>query len=85
MLVRVDWVKQGTINWGQAWVERHGQTRSRIPGLDDHISFVNHDLQRNGYPRVEKSSDGSLVIDVPDSGQTPIVADILGYHGFVIR
>ena len=85
MLVQVEWVREGEVMWSQGWVERNGQTRSHIPGLDDHISFANYDLQRKGYPSVEKTTDGSLVIDVTPLTDRGVLSEIIGYHGFVLR
>lgn len=84
MLVEVEWVRQGQIRWGEGWVEQHGHTMTRAPGLDDHISFVNFDLQNNGFPYVEKRANGSLVIEVALSANRSLLGEILGYHGFIV-
>lgn len=83
--VQMDWVRQGQLKWGEGWVAQHGYTRSHEPDLDDHISFVNHDLEANGFPRVERRSDQSLVMELPDSVDRDALGSILGYHGFTAR
>ena len=76
-----------------------GHTRSRVPGLDDHISFANYDLTREGLPLVQRDSEGVfLEIESSSESATPEKAGIpdvfwssalrimpvLAYHGFAL-
>ena len=56
------WVRHGKIHWGEGWVEQRGPVRSRIPGLDDHVSFINHDLRQNNLPPMEQDNRGQLFV-----------------------
>lgn len=81
----VIWTAQGDVRWEPWWVERYGHTRSRIPDLEDHLSFVNFDLSRNGYRTVTRDERGRLVINErPSLHQlgVPSIELILEKHGF---
>ena len=81
--LQVTWEKQGIIHWEYWWVQRHGEVLERIPGLKDHISFANYDLQRNKCPRMVLGTNALEIRDVPDD-KLAVVGQILDYHGFRI-
>ena len=81
--VLVDWVKQGAIHWEDWWVKDHGYALDRIPGLKDHISFANYDLERNGCPIITLNGKQLELKDVPDD-KIMVVYQILDYHGFKV-
>jgi hypothetical protein len=82
--VGVAWSEDGSINWENWWVRRHGHTRTRLPGESDHVSFVNFDLLRNGLPRLATDGDGFLCIDVTQRDYHNAVY-WLEYHGFRVE
>lgn len=79
----VAWKRQGTVTWEPGFE----QTRSRIPGLDDHIGFANYDLRYGGLPEIHKDPSGDLFIDLPiglahDNSMRRKIVSILSEHGF---
>jgi hypothetical protein len=77
------WVKQGTIHWEEWWVKRHGETLKKVPGLQNHVSFANYDLNRSGCPPVVLEDDKLEIHNVPLS-KLDVVQQIIEYHGFQI-
>jgi hypothetical protein len=65
MEVRVEWSRQGRVHWEQHWLDEHGPVRSRIPDLNDHMSFVNYDLRHNGHREVTEDDAGLLWLEIP--------------------
>lgn len=65
MLQRLNlkWANQGDVHWQKDWTTRHGYTRTHIPGLAEHVSFANYDLQRAGLPQIEQGSQGELYVE----------------------
>lgn len=96
----VTWEKQGQVRWNDDWIEARGYTRSHVPNLDDHLGFVNYDLNRQGLPSVRREG-GGLVIDVDlvrvsglpanagplilHSRAVARIQPILEYHGFRLK
>lgn len=67
------WEKQGNVRWEDWWIDRQGKTRTRVPGLDDHIGFLRYDLANhtarsfNGVAvswRLDIRSDGMWLVMV---------------------
>lgn len=81
--VPVTWASDGTVEWEHWWVQRHGHVRSRQPTEEQHVSFANYDLQKNGLPRLASQADGNYVIFVEQSDYAN-VKYLLEYHGFAI-
>jgi hypothetical protein len=86
---RVVWARQGSVRWEEWWLEDHGPSRSHIPGLDEHLSFVNFDLTHNGLNPVTKAATGELQIDITEGHQVisalALARDILQDHGFELE
>jgi hypothetical protein len=87
MILHIAWRRQGAVRWESWWTEENGPTRSRIPNLDDHISFVNHDLQSVGFPPVTRNTLGDLQIELrgdenATAGELAEMQNILNGHGF---
>lgn len=81
--VYIRWEHDGAIKWQPWWVARHGHTRERIPGEDDHIGFANFDLSNNGCPRISRVG-GSLVVQGAREESLDLIRQVMEYHGFVI-
>jgi hypothetical protein len=90
------WVQQGTVHWEQWWLDRAGPTRSHIPGLDDHLGFLNFDLGVvSGVYRWSAERDGmslmlclesSVAIDPDDQlGLVGSLSATLKRHGFSLE
>ena len=94
----VQWVAQGKVNWNPDWTADRGYTKDSIPGLLEHVSFVNFDLASAGLPTVQRDESGQMFMDVdlcrvtgyPANAGVPILWDralaridpVLQYHGF---
>lgn len=86
IIATVVWKRQGSVRWERDWVEAHGQSRSHIPGLEEHMSFANFDLNQAGYNKIYRDAKGALKIELPDYfisiGPRSAVQQILANHGF---
>jgi hypothetical protein len=78
---RVVWVRPGQTQWGAVWVGRYGRTKSHEPGEEEHVSFANHDLLRNGLPTLERENQ-SLVVTIANEAEAIRVLRVVRYHGF---
>ena len=85
----VTWERQGAVRWQEWWIKQNGPTRTHIPGLDEHISFVNFDLRRLGYPSLSREVTGDLYITLPDEpmhrDNMLRASEILENHGFKLH
>lgn len=82
--LNIVWTKQGTIKWEEWWVDGHGHKLDRIPGLKDHISFANFDLNQLGCPSISVTEEGLEIRDIPDE-KLDTVERIIHYHGFSLK
>lgn len=86
------WSKQGDIRWEDWWVQRQGKTRTRVPGLEDHLGFLRYDLTNHGPSgwRVDERPDGLWLVlsyegGLTDDEQGGALQQVLPYvweHGF---
>lgn len=77
------WTKQGTIQWENWYTQQHGQHLQSIPGLKDHVSFANYDLQQNNCPALVMENERLEIRNVPPQ-KLHIIQQIIEYHGFKI-
>lgn len=82
--LKLVWVKQGTIRWENWWIEQNGHKLETIPGLLDHISFANFDLQHNGCPLIIIDDSCLEIRNIPDD-KIDLIKGIIYYHGFSLR
>ncbi|MFI6332487.1 hypothetical protein ACIBBG_29790 [Micromonospora chersina] len=78
----VEWREYGAIKWQDDWVSRFGHTRSRLPGLMDHIGFANFDLRAAGLPAIAFDDAGQPYVDLPHPGLKDAVLEVVQRHGF---
>ena len=83
--VRIKWSTQGRVFFNDTFIGRFfRKRRTRIPDLDDHISFADFDLKAAGLPQITVKPDKQLVIVSIHSDKLPLLKKILAYHGFDI-
>ena len=81
--LRIEWEKQGNIRWEDWYVKEKGHNIDEIPGLKEHISFANFELNEKGCPTIIVDNSILEIQDIPTyKVQTAI--DVLTYHGFKI-
>lgn len=79
---KIVWRRYGNKSWNDWWVKLHGAQIPREGTFQEHVSFVNYDLARNGLPKISVTGEGAATISLHSADELRIAVNLLRYHGF---